>query len=256
MKTKLLPLTVAISLLLASCGGPETAAEPTPALEPGPSADVLAMLDAGFSEGELELECIISPAAVLCTLPLNEADYGTQVRALFQGLDWKEAGRLQEGTGYQACLRYGEGALFLSAGSEAVWTSDGKVFRAEGGGDLCHGLMELWPGPELRYVQMPGVEFGTGWQECAERFLSAFGAYYLDSGAVTDFDPQGVLVLNGGEDKSELVLRVAYAVRPARAELQYWKDRGSDEDGWIKLRDDIVLSRDETGFWRCTALGN
>ena len=260
MEKTLLLLILAALLPLSSCAGPVPTSEaPAPAVTPeaGANMAVLDIIDEGFSDQELKLRFFVFPGSGPMPLSLSGDEYGEEVRALFGSLDWQEGegprADHEEG-GYGVHLLYGDRVLFLESGSDTVHTSEETYFHAEGAQDLCDSLLGLWPGPELRYTRMPGVEHTQDPQDCIQRFMEAFGEYYWASGAVTDFDLRGVQVLEELSDDVYLIFRADYAVKPADSGRSYWQDKHSDEEGWVEVSDDIELTQAENGLWKCSCI--
>lgn len=228
---------------------------------PAPGDVVMNIVDQSFARGELALRCWVFSGTGPWGLDLSEQEYGAAVRALFSQLEWREGAGVNQQGGYSATIGMTGGSeygLWLVVGSDTVRTitpSGDHEYHADGAEALCAALTALWPGPEIKYTDTPGVPFGGGQQDCAERYMAEFEQCYRQSGDITDLDLRSVQIREDLSAEDYLIFHTVYVVKPADPEREYWKTRPSDGDGWVVLEEDIELMEDQKGLWSCVMFG-
>lgn len=274
-------------LLLAGCSAGQT---PSPSEPPVPSEtpptvespsshkvtpapegltaeeELLYYLDIVLEGEEVNLMCWLTQGSG--PTGANLAPYKEQVRALFAALKWSKRGDLDttvhEATpadwGYY--LQAGDSSVNMMGGTQhdsvdiayVGLQTGGKPlsFAAEGASSLAMDLVNLYPGPQIRFclAEVP-AEGITNTEELADAYAAAFEQFYLDSGDITVFELTALEVTGNSPDSDWHAFRMAFAVTPAEPSDPCWADFTADSDGRYTFDYEMHLLLDEDGIYRC-----
>lgn len=208
-----------------------------------------------MAAGSWDLQCWVVPGSGPVAARLYPADCGTAVSELF-ALAWQagEGTPRSDSEGCSLDVSFGDVRLRLYSASDTVTlfgaAGQGTAFHAPGAEDLCRALMDLLPGPEVRYFLAADETMPT-YEEQAALFARNFEASYRRSGVISDFRlDRAEFVAEEGDGYVDRYLLFSYAVKPAAPAWQAWQSYSAGADGWVEFSHRISFYEDADGDTR------